>query len=127
MHPETITSKQKEILKDLLVLPFVKYRGIPVLSIWEIAMSKAHTIGRRATLKDYVDLYFLFKENHITLGDTLELAKKKYSDGFDARLFLEQLVYFEDVPEVDITFLKEAVRRDKMEQFFPQEIQKIEL
>lgn len=110
-----------------VLLPFVEYEGARLLCSKEIAATKAYTLGRRATFKDYVDLYFLFKESISTLGETLELAKKKYGDAFDARLFLEQLVYLEDVPPMDITFLRGFVRREEMERFFAQEIQKIEL
>lgn len=110
-----------------VLLPFVQYEGVRLLCPKEIAATKAYTLGRRSTLKDYVDLYFLLKESHISLGEILELAKKKYGDAFDARLFLEQLVYFKDVPDMDISFLKESVRRGEMEQLFTREIQKIEL
>lgn len=110
-----------------VLLPFVEYEGVRILCTKEIAATKAYTLGRRATFKDYVDLYFLLEEHHVGLDEILGLAKKKYGDEFDARLFLEQLVYFEDVSEMDITFLKESIRRDKMELFFAQEIQKIEL
>lgn len=110
-----------------VLLPLVEYEGAHLLCSKEIAATKAYTLGRRATFKDYVDLYFLFKESLSTLDETLELAKKKYADAFDARLFLEQLVYFEDVPTVDITFLRGPVHREEMERFFAQEIQKIEL
>lgn len=110
-----------------VLFPFVEYEGVRLLCPKEIAVTKAYTLGRRATFKDYVDLYFLFKKNHITLSEITELAQKKYGDGFDTRLFLEQLVYFEDVPSMDITFLGELIGRDEMEQFFVQEIHKIKL
>jgi len=110
-----------------VLFPFVEYEGVRLLCPKEIATTKAYTLGRRATFKDYVDLYFLFKENYIGLSETIKLAEKKYGDGFNARLFLEQLVYLEDVSEMNIAFLEKHIKREEMEEFFMQEIQKIKL
>ncbi len=109
------------------VLPFEHYEGIRLLSVKEIACSKAYTLGRRATFKDYVDIYFIFSENHSTLFETVDLASKKYGEMFDPRLFLEQLVYLEDVPETEIAFLRGAVGRERIKEYFENQIKQIEL
>ena len=109
------------------LFPFVRYGKIPMLSVREIALSKAHTIGRRAAFKDYVDLYFILKENHITLENILKLAKKKYGDEFDARLFLEQLVYLEDILPMNITFLNKRVSKSQLQTFFEAQIRTIKI
>ncbi len=103
----------------------VSYENIKLLSVEEIAASKAHAIGRRATWKDYIDLYFILKEKHVGLPKVIEVAQKKYKEEFDPRLFLEQLLYLEDVPSMPITFLKEEVGREKAESFFEEETKKI--
>src|SRR3989338_11696223 len=41
------------------IRPCVKYEGMSVLSLKELAAAKAYTIGRRGSFKDYVDLYYL--------------------------------------------------------------------
>src|SRR5205823_14523930 len=43
--------------------PFVRYEKVSLLSVREIAMTKAYTVGRRGSYKDYVDLYFVIAEN----------------------------------------------------------------
>lgn len=42
-----------------LLLDLVKFDGVSILKIPEIAAMKAYTIGRRATLKDYI-AYFIY-------------------------------------------------------------------
>jgi len=49
------------------MFPFIVYEKLNLLSISEIAASKAYAIGRRATRKDYVDVYFILKEKHVEL------------------------------------------------------------
>jgi hypothetical protein len=39
----------------------VDLEGLPGLSVLELAATKAYTIGRRGSFKDYVDLYFILK------------------------------------------------------------------
>ena len=109
------------------MFPFVEYEKVKLLSIPEIAASKAHTIGRRATWKDYIDLYFILKEKHLELQELIDIAQKKYREEFDARLFLEQLLYLEDVPPTPITFLKGKPVRDGMLTFFEQTIKQIKI
>lgn len=106
---------------------FVDFEGIKLLGIAELAATKAYTIGRRGSLKDYVDLYFILSGEHADLNKIIGLAEKKYGSEFNSRLFLEQLIYLEDVEEVDILFLKEKVGKGELERFFREEVGKIKL
>ena len=102
-----------------LLLPFDEYyEGLPLLSVREIAATKAYTIGRRGSYKDYVDLFFVLAERHTTLAEIIANAEKKYGDAFNARLFLEQLVYLGDVQDTEIPFLKELVTPRQLLSFF---------
>lgn len=104
-----------------------EYEGIKLLSIKEIGASKAYTIGRRGSYKDYVDLYFILSEAHSTLSELIAMAEKKYGDAFNGRLFFEQLVYFDDIENADILFLKKLVDRKEIQSFFENEIKKLSL
>src|SRR5712691_2017500 len=73
--------------------PLVVYEGLKLLSIREIATTKAYTIGRRGSYKDYVDLYFVIAEHHITLPDIVRSGEAKFGADFNSRLLLEQLLY----------------------------------
>jgi len=110
-----------------VISKFLDYQGIKILPAPEIAAMKAYALGQRATFKDYVDLYFVLKEKVANLKEIISLCEKKYREEFDARLFLEQLVYSEDVEEIEIQFLKEKVDRLKIENFFKKEIKKIKI
>lgn len=105
----------------------IKFQGVNILQIPEIAAMKAYTIGRRATFKDYVDLYFILKEKHITIEEITKIAKKKYKDEFDSRLFLEQLIFFEDIKKMKLEFLKEKVNKKEIQKFFEEEVGKLKL
>jgi predicted nucleotidyltransferase component of viral defense system len=98
--------------------PFVIYETVPLLSVREIAATKAYTIGRRGAYKDYIDLYFILSEQHATLTEIIEIAEKKFGVEFNSRLFLEQLVYLDDVEDTEIQFLKHAVTRSELLSFF---------
>ncbi len=56
----------------------VTQEGVSLLSVKEIAATKAYTIGRRGAFKDYVDLYFVLLEQHATLAEIIDLAERKF-------------------------------------------------
>lgn len=104
----------------------VEWDGIKLASVEEIAAMKAYTIGRRGTFKDYVDLYYILQSG-IIIDSIIQDAEKKYKDAFNTRLFLEQLVYFADIADTDIRFIKPAISPKEIESFFEAEIKKIKL
>jgi hypothetical protein len=72
---------------------------------------KAYAIGRRGEYKDYIDMYYILSEQHVSLGEVLQMAKEKFKENFNDRLFLEQLLYLEDIKDAGIVFLKEKKAR----------------
>ena len=132
-HPEqlTLTINGVDVSFIKYVFPviskFIGYEGIKILPSKEIAAMKAYAMGRRATLKDYVDLYFIVKEKIISLEEIIVFSKKKYGKEFDPRLFLEQLIYSKDIEKIKIQFLKEKIDELKIERFFKKEIKKIKI
>lgn len=110
------------------LLELKAYEGVRLLTIKEIAATKAYTIGRRGSYKDYVDLFFILSERHASLTDIIELAERKYHGEFNTRLFLEQLVYFEDIEDTQIIFLREStIDKAILEAFFSDEVKKMRL
>jgi predicted nucleotidyltransferase component of viral defense system len=110
-----------------LIFDLVDCEGIGLLSVKEIAATKAYTISRRGSLKDYADLFFIVSKKHATLEEIIEISGKKYGNEFNARLFLEQLIFLEDIEEVEIEFLKESVTKKEIEIFFTEAIKKIKI
>lgn len=100
------------------------FNGIKILTVKEIAAMKAYTLGRRGTFKDYVDLYFILKDGYATLEEIKRIAGKKYKSEFNFRLFLEQLIYLEDIKDVEIEFLKQEVNKNKLQNFFNEKVRK---
>ena len=91
------------------VAELAEFQGVPLLSVQDIAATKAFAIGKRLAYKDYVDWYFLLKEGHVGLAGVIELSKRKYGGDFNDRLFVSQLVSLEDVSVQPIDFLRDPV------------------
>jgi len=106
-----------------VLLPFVVYEGLKLASVLEIAAMKAYALGRRGTLKDYVDLYFVLLEGQ-SIKEVADTAEKKFGELFNTRLFLEQLIYLKDLPEENIRFLRSAVSRQELQRFFAGKVKK---
>ncbi|MEW6174023.1 MAG: nucleotidyl transferase AbiEii/AbiGii toxin family protein [Bacillota bacterium] len=85
---------------------FRELSGVRLATPWEIALMKAYALGRRATFRDYVDLYFTLKSGSVTVKEIVTNAAKKFVLGgetlFSPRLFLEQLTYAEDAEDQDV-------------------------
>lgn len=102
--------------------PFVTYQNVSLASIREVAAMKALAIGKRLAYKDYVDWYFMLRENLATLEDIISFSKKKFGSDFNDRLFLGQLVTVEDIPNQEINFLRNPVERGTVEQFLEETV-----
>lgn len=132
-NPDELTIFIDNIKITFLKYPFsvlkklVNYQNINLLSIQEIAATKAYTVGRRGSLKDYVDLYFIIQENYSDLDKIINLSEQKYKNEFNGRLFLEQLIYLKDIEDENIIFLKDKINKQNLEIFFKKQISKISL
>ena len=92
----------------------VKTGSISLAHLDDLAANKANTIGRRGVWRDYVDLFFLLKWNLYTINDLISLAEKKFGNEFNTKLFLEQLVYFQDLDIVKTVFIKKSYKDGEM-------------
>jgi hypothetical protein len=63
--------------------------------ILTLAAMKAYTLGRRSKWKDYVDLFFIFKQ--FSLKEISDKAQDIFNGSFNGKLFREQLCYFKDI------------------------------
>lgn len=106
----------------------IRLKGINLASPKEIALMKAYTIGSRPTFRDYIDLYFLFKKGIVNLEYILEKAPQKFviegEPVFSKKLFLEQLMYTEDLINKEtalISVIGAAPKVDEIEMFLTQQ------
>ena len=83
--------------------------------------------GKRLAYKDYIDWDFLLKEKHVSLGDVIVHAEKKFSGDFNGRLFLGQLVSFDEIRTQEIDFLRDPVDREMLTRFLTEEVRSFEL
>lgn len=76
--------------------------GLKLFGIKDIAIKKAYTIGRRGEYRDYFDLYTILKNGYIELPTLISAARKIYGSVFEEKIFLTQLIYFDDLRNFDI-------------------------
>ena len=68
-HSEQLSLVIDQTKVDFVKYPFplsldlIEYEQVKIVKIPEIAAMKAYIIGRRATYKDYIDLYLFFLKN----------------------------------------------------------------
>lgn len=108
--PDELTFFTKNGVKiTFLYYPFnhsfpirVLENGLRIFGIKDIAIKKAYTIGRRGEYRDYFDLYTIFKNKYMDLSELIQTTKKIYGSVFDEKIFLTQLIYFDDLMNFDI-------------------------
>ena len=104
------------------LFPLVTTDGIFLADSRDVAANKVYTIGRRATWRDYVDLYFLLKLEVATLQQIIIWGKKKFSGEFNEAQFLEQMVYFKDLEIVQTEYLHETPTPDQIKNFLEEKV-----
>lgn len=100
----------------------IKNDSIDIMNIKDIACNKAFIQGKRPKWRDYVDLYFILKDKHINLEELIKLSLSKFGNDFSEKLFLEQLVYWEDIMNFDIEYVNEPVSVEKIKEFLINEV-----
>jgi len=83
------------------IAPTLDTDYLRLASVVDIALMKMSAIMQRATLKDYVDLYFILKNQ--PLFSIIPHIKEKFPS-IDPSLVLKSMVYFDDVELVEIAF-----------------------
>jgi len=133
-NPDELTIFADDVKVSFIKYPFpvlfalINIEGIQALSAKEIGATKAYTIGRRGSFKDYVDIFFILKEKLSSLNEIIDIADRKYKNEFNGRLFLEQLTYAEDVKDTSIILLRNKnLTKDLIFNFFAEEIKKVKI
>lgn len=101
-----------------LLYPTITTDVVPLASVKDIASMKAYALGRRQSLKDYIDLYAIFFLKLASLNDVILDSKKKYGEAFNDRLFSEQLLYTDDLEDENIYWLAKPKTKEEMKVFF---------
>lgn len=90
-----------------------KVQGVIIDSLENIAVGKLLAMFGRAQPKDFIDLYFLFAEHHVSFWKTFKLAKKKdlgLSEFYLAHMLL-QIQKLEKFPQTLKSFDKDQFHK----------------
>ena len=99
----------------------IDYKSIRITDFKDIASDKAYVIGRRPQYRDYIDLFFIIKSG-FGLNKIVKDSRDKFGGEFSEKLFLSQLVYFEDISDYTIEFTEGFVSKDDVKSFFENQI-----
>ncbi len=86
-------------------------------AINDLLANKAYALGRRKTWRDYADIYWALKNNIISLDKLITLSLQKFDGVFAKKLFLEQLVYFDDVDEKTIDWINDKINNEEIKNY----------
>jgi len=119
--------KGKLLLKvDFVHYPYPRlkrsktYQGIMIDSFLDIATNKLITISQRTDIKDFVDLYFLFKK--FTLWDLIYAVEKKFRRETDLLLLgadFRKIEDFDFLPKMAV-----SLKLEDLKKFFRQQAKK---
>jgi len=70
--------------------------NITIPSLLTLASMKAFALGRRAKWKDYVDLFFIFKNNY-SIPEICHEAEINFGSQFSEKLFRQHLAFHKDI------------------------------
>ena len=106
--------------------PLTLDNNLKIFPVKEISIQKAYTIGRRGEYRDYFDIYSILKQQVISLREIITDAEKKYKEVFNTKLFLQQLVYFDDLLNFDIVHFGHSPlpKPDEIQLFLKNEVKK---
>lgn len=106
----------------LFLYPKIKTPFLSLFDKRDIAADKAYTIGRRPAWRDYVDLFFLLKDGHVSLEKMIADAKRKFGFLFAEKLFLEQLTYYKDIRNFKVKFIEKKYSPEEIQEFLKKEV-----
>lgn len=99
------------------IRPLVSTSSLSLASVDDIIADKAHTLGRRALWRDYVDLFVVMKQHDMNIEHIITLASQKFEGEFVKEQFLEQISYFDDVAVVPVKFIARSYTSKEIKTF----------
>lgn len=103
--------------------PPIPTDSLPLASVEDIIADKAQTIGRRAIWRDYVDIFYLLKNNYTDLARIIKNGSDKFKGEFVVTQFLEQLRYFDDVKTVPIEFVDKKYPDEEIKSYLDRAVE----
>ncbi len=121
---------KNEILKiEFTFFPFTrletgpKFQGVYLDSLMDIATNKLFTIYQRTQARDFIDLFFIFKENGFSVSELIKKAKVKFDWHID---FLQLGTQFTRIEELkDYPRMIKKLDKKEFTNFFINEAKKL--
>ncbi len=127
----TILGKFKDVkfsifyYKYPLLYAAKKFGMVNVTDVRDIAAMKIAAIASRGTKRDFVDLYFICKEN-VSLPCAIQLYDKKYENLATTEIhIMKSLVYFEDAESDETPKMLKDVDWEDIKRYFEKEVKKL--
>ena len=106
-----------------LVDDLIEEENLKLASQIDIGCMKLSAITGRASIKDYIDLYYIL--HNLKLGELIEKCLKKFPN-IDKNLILKSIVYFEDMTNEQIIFKNNNnVKFEEVKNFLKKEIRSL--
>ena len=127
----TILGKFKDVkfsmfyYKYPLLYAAKKFGMVNITDVRDIAAMKIAAIASRGTKRDFVDLYFICKEN-VSLPDAIQLYDKKYENLATTKIHIvKSLVYFEDAESDETPKMLKKAAWEEIKRYFEKEVKKM--
>lgn len=96
-----------------------KLNFLNIDSVFDIATNKIFTLFQHPRLRDYVDLYFIFKsEKNFSLDNLVKYARNKFDFAVDPKALAKNFLDVLLLKEKDFPKMLKSFEREKMEDFF---------
>lgn len=102
-----------------------RFGMINIMDIRDIAAMKIAAIASRGTKRDFVDLYFIWKEM-MSLKEIISLYDRKYQNLATTKVhILKSLVYFDDAEPEEMPRMLREVEWADVKRYFEDEVKKM--
>ena len=130
LHTFQLYFSRTNILKvDFNYYPFpriaksMKYNGLEVDSLLDIAVNKVHTITMKPRARDFIDIYFIIQKTGYDFHDLLKKAKIKFDWHIDPIQLGSRL--FQATEATDFPRMIKEINHQDWRRFFIKEAEKL--
>ena len=96
-----------------------KFGSLDIDSVFDIATNKVFTLFQHPRLRDYLDLYFIFKEQpDFSLEDLVAYTRNKFDFVVDSKELAKNFLKVLDLDKADFPRMLVPFERKEMEEFF---------
>lgn len=113
-----------ELKVDFNYYPFpridrgLKFKSLEIDSLYDIATNKLHTIFMKPRSRDYLDLYFIMRQEKLPLGKLILDAKAKFDWDIDRITLASQFLRVKDLSIEDFPRVLKPFDKGEMQDFF---------